>query len=208
MDDHSLARRNFITTSAAAAAALALPFSGRGAGQSATSKAWPIGCHGRPFNRFRLSHDDLLDAIKAAGYKSADMISIAPAAARGASPAAAGTAPAPAQRGRGAVTVTPEMVAALKEKLAARGMVSNVCSLSIQTGVPLPEAIATLTKAAAGDPAQSEIHEHLGDALYSSGRRIEARFSWQAALITAKDKAKTRLESKLESGLTPATAAP
>jgi tetratricopeptide (TPR) repeat protein len=72
----------------------------------------------------------------------------------------------------------------------------------------LPEAIATLTKAAAGDPAQSEIHEHLGDALYSSGRRIEARFSWQAALITAKDKAKTRLESKLESGLTPATAAP
>lgn len=72
----------------------------------------------------------------------------------------------------------------------------------------LPEAIATLTKAAAGDPAQSEIHEHLGDALYSSGRRIEARFSWQAALITAKDKAKTRLENKLESGLTPATAAP
>ena len=72
----------------------------------------------------------------------------------------------------------------------------------------LPEAIATLTRAAAGDPSQSEIHEHLGDALYSSGRRIEARFSWQAALITAEDKAKTRLESKLETGLTPATAAP
>ena len=72
----------------------------------------------------------------------------------------------------------------------------------------LPEAITTLTKAAAGDPSQSEIHEHLGDALYSSGRRIEARFSWQAALITAEDKAKTRLESKLESGLTTATAAP
>ena len=72
----------------------------------------------------------------------------------------------------------------------------------------LPEAIATLTRAAAGDPSQSEIHEHLGDALYSSGRRIEARFSWQAALITAEDKAKTRLERKLETGLTPATAAP
>jgi Flp pilus assembly protein TadD len=72
----------------------------------------------------------------------------------------------------------------------------------------LPEAITTLTKAAAGDPSQSEIHEHLGDALYSSGRRIEARFSWQAALITAEAKAKTRLEAKLESGLTPATAAP
>jgi tetratricopeptide (TPR) repeat protein len=72
----------------------------------------------------------------------------------------------------------------------------------------LPEAISTLTKAAAGDPSQSEIHEHLGDALYSSGRRIEARFSWQAALITAQDKAKTRIEQKLETGLTPATAAP
>ena len=72
----------------------------------------------------------------------------------------------------------------------------------------LPEAITTLTRAAAGDPSQSEIHEHLGDALFSSGRRIEARFSWQAALITAKDKAKTRLEGKLESGLTQANAAP
>jgi len=142
MDLQSLPRRNFITTSAAAAAALALPFSGRATGQSATSKAWPIGCHSRPFGRFRLSHDDLLDAIKAAGYKSADMVSIAPAAARGASPVAAGTAAAPAQRGRGAVPVTPEMVATLKEKLAARGMVSNVCSLSIQTGVPLADAIA------------------------------------------------------------------
>ena len=72
----------------------------------------------------------------------------------------------------------------------------------------LPEAIATLSRAAAGDAAQSEIHEHLGDALYASGRRIEARFSWQAALITAEDKAKTRIERKLEAGLTIATAAP
>jgi len=72
----------------------------------------------------------------------------------------------------------------------------------------LPEAIVTLSRAAAGDPAQSEIHEHLGDALYTSGRRIEARFSWQAALVTAEDKAKIRLERKMEAGLTPATAAP
>lgn len=72
----------------------------------------------------------------------------------------------------------------------------------------LPEAIETLTKAAAGDPSQSEIHEHLGDALYAAGRRIEARFSWQAALLTAEAEAKSRLESKLEAGLTPATAAP
>jgi len=139
MDLQSLPRRNFITTSAAAAAALALPFSERGAGQS-MSKPWPIGCHGRPFSRFRLSHDDLLDAIKSAGYTSADMVSAAPVAARGGSPAAAGAAAAPAQRGPAAVT--PDMIAALKQKLAARGMVSTVCSLSIQTGVPLADAIA------------------------------------------------------------------
>ena len=72
----------------------------------------------------------------------------------------------------------------------------------------LPEAIETLSKAAAGDPSQAEIHEHLGDALFSAGRRIEARFSWQAALVTAEDKAKLRLERKLETGLSPATAAP
>ena len=70
------------------------------------------------------------------------------------------------------------------------------------------EAIETLTRAAAGDPSQSEIHEHLGDALYAAGRRIEARFSWQAALITAEDQAKSRLEGKMELGLNTANAAP
>jgi sugar phosphate isomerase/epimerase len=142
MDLQSLPRRNFITTSAAAAAAMALPFAGRGAAQSASSKTWSIGCHSRPFTRFRLSHDELLDAIKAAGYTSADMLSIAPAAPRGAAPPAGGAPAGAGQRGRGAVAVTPEMIAALKEKLAARGLVSTVCSLSVQTGVPLAEAIA------------------------------------------------------------------
>ena len=47
-----------------------------------------------------------------------------------------------------------------------------------------------MSRAAAGDPAQAEIHEHLGDALYTAGRRIEARFSWQAALVTAEEQAK------------------
>jgi tetratricopeptide (TPR) repeat protein len=70
------------------------------------------------------------------------------------------------------------------------------------------EAIDTLTRAAAGDPAQAEIHEHLGDALFSAGRRIEARFSWHAALLTAEDKVKSRLERKMEAGLTAANAAP
>ena len=70
------------------------------------------------------------------------------------------------------------------------------------------EAIATLQKAAEKDPDQAEIQEHLGDALYTSGRRYEARFAWNAALVTAEDEVVGRVKAKLASGLTPANAAP
>ncbi len=70
------------------------------------------------------------------------------------------------------------------------------------------EAIDVLQKAAVGDPAQAEIQEHLGDALFTSGRRFEARFAWSAALATADEEETARIRSKIESGLTKATAAP
>lgn len=70
------------------------------------------------------------------------------------------------------------------------------------------EAIATLQRAAAADPAQAEIHEHLGDALYTAGRKYEARFAWNAALVTAEDDIRKRVDAKLAAGLSPATAAP
>lgn len=70
------------------------------------------------------------------------------------------------------------------------------------------EAIATLQEAAEKDPGQAEIQEHLGDALYRSGRRLEARFAWSAALVTAEDEIAARVKAKLAGGLTPANAAP
>ena len=70
------------------------------------------------------------------------------------------------------------------------------------------QAIVTLEKAAESDPDQAEIQEHLGDALYKSGRRYEARFAWNAALVTAEDEIAVRVKAKLASGLTPANAAP
>ena len=70
------------------------------------------------------------------------------------------------------------------------------------------EAIATLQRTAEKDPAQAEIQEHLGDALFRSGRRYEARFAWNASLVTAEDDVETRVKAKLASGLTPANAAP
>jgi tetratricopeptide (TPR) repeat protein len=70
------------------------------------------------------------------------------------------------------------------------------------------EAIDTLERAAEKDPTQAEIQEHLGDALYTSGRRFEARFAWHAALVTAEDKIADRVKAKIASGLNPADAAP
>jgi tetratricopeptide (TPR) repeat protein len=70
------------------------------------------------------------------------------------------------------------------------------------------EAIDILQKAAISDPVQAEIQEHLGDALYAAGRKFEARFAWRAALATADEEETVRLKSKIDAGLTQATAAP
>jgi len=70
------------------------------------------------------------------------------------------------------------------------------------------QAIPLLEKAAAGDPAEAAINEHLGDAYWSAGRVYEARYAWRAALLTADDKDKVRLTAKIDTGLDKATAAP
>jgi tetratricopeptide (TPR) repeat protein len=70
------------------------------------------------------------------------------------------------------------------------------------------EAIETLQRAAVADPAQAEIREHLGDALYAAGRKFEARFAWEAAMVTADDDISRRVKAKLESGLNKSNGAP
>jgi tetratricopeptide (TPR) repeat protein len=70
------------------------------------------------------------------------------------------------------------------------------------------DAIKILQQAALKDPAEAEIREHLGDALYSVGRHYEARFAWNAALVTADEDIAGRLKAKLEGGLSPKSAAP
>ena len=71
----------------------------------------------------------------------------------------------------------------------------------------LPEAIALLERAAEGEPADVEINEHLGDAYFSAGRRIQARFAWRAARVYAEGEDAIRLDAKIERGLTPQLAA-
>ena len=64
------------------------------------------------------------------------------------------------------------------------------------------EAITLLERAAEGEPADVEINEHLGDAYFAAGRRVEARFAWKAALVYAEGDAATRLNAKIDTGLT------
>ena len=70
------------------------------------------------------------------------------------------------------------------------------------------ESIPLLERAAAGAPGEPAINEHLGDAYWTLGRQYEARYAWRAALITAADKDRARLTTKIDTGLDRATAAP
>jgi tetratricopeptide (TPR) repeat protein len=65
----------------------------------------------------------------------------------------------------------------------------------------LGTAIPKLEAAAEGEPGGSEINEHLGDAYWSAGRRMEARYAWQAAKVTADEAASQRLATKIADGL-------
>lgn len=71
----------------------------------------------------------------------------------------------------------------------------------------IDEAIPLLERAVQGAPDDVEINEHLGDAYFASGRRIEARFAWQAALIYADAEDSARIRAKIERGLPTRTAA-
>jgi sugar phosphate isomerase/epimerase len=141
-------RREFIATASTAAAAAALT-TGTAEAQRSGSTRLVIGCHTRPFSSFRATQtsnpDYILDAIKSAGYEFADMVAApGPGAGAGPNPAPAGTAAgtAPPPQGRG-VPATAEATAAYKQKLAERGLKSNIASFpTAQRGVPFADAIA------------------------------------------------------------------
>lgn len=72
----------------------------------------------------------------------------------------------------------------------------------IEKAIPLLEAAA---QAEGGDVA---INEHLGDAYWRVGRRIEARFAWRAAAVQASGAASDRLTRKIDLGWSEEVAAP
>lgn len=76
-----------------------------------------------------------------------------------------------------------------------------------QTGA-YEESVEHLETAAALEPADPTITEHLGDVYWRLGRRIEARYQWERALeLDPTDKQETAISEKLANGMTPAPAA-
>jgi tetratricopeptide (TPR) repeat protein len=64
------------------------------------------------------------------------------------------------------------------------------------------EAITILENAVASDPTISETSEHLGDAYWTAGRRVDARYTWRAALVQTSDaEVISRLNAKIADGL-------
>lgn len=119
-------RRQFLLSTATVTAAVALaPVVGRAAEKS-LPKQWPIGCFNRPWTKW--SYDEALDSIKAAGYSWTGLLT-----------------PTKTDVFTGSAA-TPESLASLKQKLAARGLKANMCALRIKNELPLAGAIADTRK--------------------------------------------------------------
>lgn len=59
------------------------------------------------------------------------------------------------------------------------------------------QAVPLLERAVRLNQAQPEIGEHLGDAYWAEGRRVDARYAWAAARVQAQGDATARLDGKI-----------
>lgn len=70
-------------------------------------------------------------------------------------------------------------------------------------------AVELLERAAQLDASDPDLNNHLGDAYWRTGRKIEAQFQWNRVLtLSPTDKLKAEVEAKLVSGLPPMDPAP
>jgi sugar phosphate isomerase/epimerase len=120
----SMNRRQFIHTTALTATTL-LSLRTASAAEKAAGVSWPIGCFNRPWlgDKNKWDYDTALDGIKAAGYKLTGMLT-----RTGKEPFIGSDA-------------TPEYLAELKKRIAARGLAVNMGALRIKFEQPLAEQI-------------------------------------------------------------------
>jgi sugar phosphate isomerase/epimerase len=121
MDVCHSTRRHFLTTASVAVTATLLTRGVLAAEKSSPAK-WPIGCFNRPWTKW--TFDEALDSIKAAGYQWTGLLT-----------------PTKTEALTGSAA-TPESLASLKQKIAARGLKANMCALRIKNDLPLASAIA------------------------------------------------------------------
>jgi Flp pilus assembly protein TadD len=72
----------------------------------------------------------------------------------------------------------------------------------------LDKALPLLESAAQAAENDVAINEHLGDAYWKVGRKVEARYAWRAASLQAEGDAGKRLAAKIDFGWSEANAAP
>ena len=119
-------RRDFLTVTSAGLAAALLPRAAGAAEKKSASAKWPVGSFNRPWMKW--GYDAALDGIKAAGYAWTGLLTA--------------TKDEPLTNSQ----ATPEYIAALKQKIAARGLKANMGALRIKNDLPLAEAIADTRK--------------------------------------------------------------
>jgi tetratricopeptide (TPR) repeat protein len=69
-------------------------------------------------------------------------------------------------------------------------------------------AVPLLESAASKALGDVTINEHMGDAYWKAGRRIEARYAWRAAQLSAQTNDAKRISSKIDIGLNESNASP
>ena len=119
-------RRQFLHDAALAATAGALlPLNALPAAETPKGVGWPIGCFNRPWlgSNNKWDYDTALDGIKAAGYKLTGLLTRTPKEPFLGSDA------------------TPEYLAGLKKKIAARGLTVVMGALRIKFDLPLADQI-------------------------------------------------------------------
>ncbi|OYU14795.1 MAG: hypothetical protein CFE37_09325 [Alphaproteobacteria bacterium PA4] len=109
-------------------------------------------------------------------------------------------------RGQGVAEASAMIARAAKQRPADGGIIDSLGWSQYRAGA-YDRAVASLETAVALEPLDPTITDHLGDAYWRSGRRIEARFRWRAALDLDPDaKLKPVLQAKLDYGLDAARA--
>lgn len=120
--DRPTSRRQFLRSTVTMTAAFSCPAFRGAALAGAAGPVWPIGCFNRPWYKWRF--DEAMDAIKAAGYDRVGMLG--------------GHAGDPLI----GPDATPEYLAALKGRIAARNLTAVVGAFRVNNAEPLPAGIA------------------------------------------------------------------